>query len=200
MRSKLQLSAGAVAALLCACEDSPQVSPPRLESFEHCRAVAGEPVNRLALFSARLGTVWLGDAGCEWIGATSDGGALIATHHKIFGTRGTLAPDVRVIAEKTTSMAEAVEWHDDDGDGRRDMEKWVRFGPEGEEERVEQIDWNDAGLPEARSVVTSLSDGAHHVVTQRFIDGGWATTREYDEPYRCEYRPINPITPVGPQK
>jgi hypothetical protein len=182
------------------------VAPPHLVMWDQCLVGVGEAVNRLAIWSARLGTVSLGDAGCEWITATSDGGTLIARRHKVFGTvlrfdatRGatTTAPDVRVIGEKATSMAESFEWHDDNGDGRRDMEKRVTFGPEGQEQRVEQIDWNDAGMPHARSLSIEVSAGNRHIVSQLFVDGGWRTTSEHDWPDKCEYQPIEPMRVPG---
>ncbi len=107
------------------------------------------------------------------------------------------APDVRVICEKATSVAESFEWHDDDGDGRRDMEKRVAFGPEGEEHQVEQIDLNDAGMPHQRSLSIELPAQKRHVVDQLFVDGGWTTTSEYDTPYNCEYQPIVPMRLPG---
>lgn len=198
MRSRLQLSA----ALLCAglvigtlwAWRAPTAEPP-LENWDRCAAGAGEPVNRVAMFAARPGTVQLGDAGCEWLTGASDGGAFTARRHKIFGTLNG-GPDVRVIAERVTSMVASFEWHDDDGDGHRDMEKRVTFGPLGEEERIEQFDWNDAGIPHGRSVIAQVSPQLRHILEERFVDGGWLTTSESDVPYMCEHYPIVPIRPV----
>ena len=181
------MRAGLLIGLLWA-QRAPVETPP-LENWARC---ASAPVNTKAIFTVELGTVQLGDAGCEWLTAISDGGALTSTHHRIFGTRRG-GPDVRAIAQKVTSMAESLEWHDDDGDGFRQMQRREVFSPEGETQRIEQFDWDDAGTPLTRSVLTQVSPKLRHLLEQRFVDGGWSTTHEADVPHRCVYQPIVPV-------
>lgn len=209
MRSKLQLSALAGSLLCvggCRCErasapaesaSAADAAPPRLETWDQCVAGA-QTVTRLELGAARLGTVFLDDGGCDWLTAASDGGTRVVRRHRIFGTlrrfdasRGVTvtAPDERVISEQVTSKAESVEWYDDDGEGPRELERRITFGPDGDAQRVEEFFFDDAGARSERLV----REAAKRTVHQHFVDGGWRTMSESDAAPGCAYEPIVPI-------
>lgn len=180
--------------------------PPALESWDHCLAGARKPPDGLELAGARMGTVWLGDAGCDWLTATSEGGSRVARRHKVFGTilrfdaalgLTIAAPDVRVIAQQAVSMTQSFEWHDADGDGHHELERRAVFGPDGEEQRIEQIVFGDSGTPHQRVLITGSAGRAQHVVDHHFADGGWQLTSESGVAPGCAYEPVVPLRAPG---
>ena len=178
------------------------VAPPRLETWDRCLAEAGsgEPLDKLVGFASPLGAISIDDAGCDWVTSSSDGGTRTLSRHQMFGTllrfdagATSTEPDARVVSSRAVSLPGSVDWEDRDGDGRHEMERRATFGPEGDERSVEQIIWNSTGLPLERDLSTVGSAREWHIVSQRFVDGGWTTIREYESPSRCAYEPIVPI-------
>jgi hypothetical protein len=177
--------------------DSTAVAAPVLPTWDHCETVRPFGVEEVSTLTGP-GTVPLDSKGCQTLTRVDEGSTQRFARTKVFGTRLSYdaragqtrsSPDVRTVEETVQKPEHRFSWQDEDGDGRRELERETWHPADGGYRDVQTV-WDGNGAPAQRTISEGPTPQQVHVWQQVQADGGWVTVDDYDSTRR--HFPVDP--------